>query len=271
MSSPPKGSGPKTWVRLIVFVAALLVPVPQGHAQAPTPVPLAGTGSWGVHPEMADWAAALAGAPSPVALTYTPRGTAQARAAFVRGEADFVVSGVGLTADEKAQLRNAGREVVQIPLQGAALAVLLRPPADGLSQAGDGPAAPYRGPVRMPTATLARTILTDANAWTDPDFARAMGSGLRPHPTRLEVVLRSDATDASHYLGRYLSVAAPELWKAAMADGGLPADHAPEQWPVPSPAARPGVPGVVEAVAATRPGDGGAIGLVPLWAVTDAR
>ncbi|MGH2720438.1 MAG: hypothetical protein ACRDJO_02385, partial [Actinomycetota bacterium] len=88
---------PKMWASLVLFLAALLVPVPQGRAQAPAPVPLAGAGSWGVHPAMADWAAALSKAPSPVALTYRPQSTATARAAFLRGEADFVVSGVDFT------------------------------------------------------------------------------------------------------------------------------------------------------------------------------
>ncbi|MGH2690578.1 MAG: substrate-binding domain-containing protein, partial [Actinomycetota bacterium] len=204
---------PKTWA-FLVLLTALLLPAPQGHAGRPAPVPLVGTGSWGVDPEMADWAAALAKAPSPVALTYRPQSTATARAAFLRGEADFVVSGVDFTRDERTQLERAGREVLRIPLQGAALAVLLRPPADGLAPSGAGPPVPYRGPVRMPPSTLARSVLSGANAWDDAELTQATGASLRPVPARLEPVLRSDATDASHYLALYLRTASPELWKA---------------------------------------------------------
>lgn len=274
MSSARTVSGSRSGATFVLVAACLLALPGQAMAQRAAPVTLTGTGSWGVHPEMADWAAALSRARSPVALTYTPRGSGEGRAAFLRGETDFVVSGVEFTAAEKAELTRTGREVVKVPIQAAALAILLRPPVDGLTQAMGGKQVPYRGPVRMPPGTVARSILSDANTWNDPEFTKALGVRLRSYPAGVEPVLRSDPTETNYYLGQYLRTVAPDLWKATLAGEKLPPDHLSEAWPVPAQAVQPGLSEVVTAVAdrpSGAPADGGTIGLVPLWAVGDAR
>jgi len=262
--------------------ALVLVAAPVPSQAAGSSVVLTGSGSWGVIPHMTDWASVLYDAPRSVELNYFGRGSHDGRGQFVRGETDFVVSGVPFSDDERAALATAKRTYVSVPLAPTALVFLVRPPLRGLEEVrgteDDPQFVPYTGPFRMPPSVIAKTIFVLGNEpWNDQEFKDAIGVTLRSYITGLVPVVRSDPSAMNLYLETYLKKVAPDIWAQKISEDQVATDAPTENWPFLETTSRAGIASVVSAVASDfRPDSGGGtqggnMGIVTPWAAKDAH
>jgi ABC-type phosphate transport system substrate-binding protein len=126
---------------VVCGLAAVVVTSVAWGAPTPTPlvarqpVTLQGAGSSAADAEITDWKNAMYGAKSSVGVQYTAAGTVAGRDDFLRGDDDFVLSGVPFTADELKRLKNGAGDLVAAPVFVTADAFMFAPP---LSNVGPG-------------------------------------------------------------------------------------------------------------------------------------
>jgi hypothetical protein len=229
----------------VVAIAAVTTAGPAGSADAPEPGPdapaarltLKGGGSWGPYREVLRWQDDLSEADQPIDLTYTPHGSLLGRQDFLDDKIDYVLSGVGFTPAELAEVPGGANGLIVAPVQVSSLGFLLQSPIpDGLTEFvihcdPDDPNTPdpdsclerraYTGPVRIPNDNLAAMALRfpgpsqpPLTSWNNPAVLSAMGvDNFTTSPLAGPApVLRSDADEASYYLQQWVATAAPSVW-----------------------------------------------------------
>jgi hypothetical protein len=206
-------------------------------------------------------------------IEYIVSGTEDARASFVDGEVDLIVSGIDLTDAQRAALQQSGRGVVSAPVQAAGLEVFGFVPEIGLfptrcdevdEQTGEpvfecsqADRIPLEADLRLGGESLVETFYVGSNIWNSASFVRDMGPVL-PDGYRLippirgaRPLVRSDGDAFNQYLDAYVAIAAGPQRRAALAatPGSDPEDVPSESWPGFLTPSRQGMDNVVSTIA----------------------
>ncbi|MFZ4432746.1 MAG: hypothetical protein ACOYOQ_06050 [Microthrixaceae bacterium] len=234
-------------------------------------------------------------------VEYIVAGSADARAAFVSGEVDLIVSGVDLTDAERSALQASGRGAISAPVQATSLEVFGFVPPLSLfpsrcqadPETGEEPEdcsandrIPYSGPIRFGPESLVNIFLQGIvpNVWVQAPFNQDIASEVTPGydlipPVRgARPLVRSDADAYNFYLDGYLAAIAPELRRNALqaTSGGQQVPAVSETWPGFLTPSRQGMDNVVSTIASgLDPGSselplGGVAGAAFPGAVTEA-
>ncbi|MBM3662789.1 MAG: hypothetical protein FJW94_07870 [Actinobacteria bacterium] len=188
-------------------------------------------------------------------IEYIVSGTQDARASFVDGEVDLIVSGVDLTDAQRAALQQSGRGVVSAPVQAVGLEVFGFVPEIGLfptrcdevdEQTGEplvectqADRILLTADLRLGGESLVETFYVGNNVWNSGSFVRDMGPVL-PDGYRLvppirgaRPLVRSDGDAFNQYLDAYVAITAGAQRRAALAatPGSDPEDVPSELWP----------------------------------------
>ncbi|MFN8052151.1 MAG: substrate-binding domain-containing protein [Acidimicrobiales bacterium] len=239
----------------IVLMASTFVTSASGAQDTGERVELTGTGAWSVNNQMNLWKTALYSSRQATDLSYLAKGDRDGRQIFARGDADFVVSGVPLTADDTAKLAERKVSVISAPFSVASAALLMSGPySQGLqtfTQDPDDPEegtfAPYTGTLRLPDTTLARILLDRGYYnWVDPDFVAAnksflpAGSVMVPPINPTAPLVRSDPSATNFFMLQFTQQYAPQEFLLKVAESKLDAFQISESWPFLSTGSRTG-------------------------------
>lgn len=221
-----------------------------------TPFELTGSGAWSVNNQMAVWRSLMYLGSDSVDLSYIAKGDRDGRQIFARGDADFVVTGRPLTAEDNAELAARKVKVVSAPIAVASMAFLLSGPyPKGLEVYTpdpdpelNGTRVRYEGDLKLPNTTLANIFLDRAiiNNWYDPAFVAAnrdavpAGSVFAPVINPTIPVVRSDPSATNYYLQEFARQLAPEEFLQKVAESKLTNFVVSENWPFLSTASRAG-------------------------------
>jgi hypothetical protein len=215
-------------------------------------VSLHGGGAWSIYGPLVSWQNELATASSYVDLNYTAHGSMLGRQDLVKGNNDFVISGVPFTAEELKGVKGRAAAFIDAPVQVATLATFVEPlfarpvaafrtvsvicdPDDESTwpQGFTDPdqcivRAAYSGPLRIPNRNLAAMFVhyqgtgtLPLNAWNNHDVMRAMG--LDPAKSIFDTQSlqaapgfagRSDADETTYFLQQFIKQTAPDVWQA---------------------------------------------------------
>ncbi len=206
-------------------------------------------------------------------IEYIVSGTQDARASFVDGEVDLIVSGIDLTDAQRAALQQSGRGVVSAPVQAVGLEVFGFVPEIGLfptrcdevdEQTGEpvlecsqADRIPLAADLRLGGESLVESFYVGNNVWNSPSFVRDMGPVL-PDGYRLvppirgaRPLVRSDGDAFNQYLDAYVAITAGAQRRAALAatPGSDPEDVPSESWPGFLTPSRQGMDNVVSTIA----------------------
>ena len=105
------------WVVQPAIARAQTVPTPAG------PTTLNGAVAGNANAMALSWSNAFATTAAPVTLQTSTTGTELGRQSFIDQGLDFVISGVPFTADQMAQLDQAGKSLIDVPIEGVGLDV----------------------------------------------------------------------------------------------------------------------------------------------------
>jgi len=186
-------------------------------------------------------------------VEYLVAGSADARAAFVSGEVDLIVSAVDLSDAERSALQASGRGAISAPVQATALEVFGFVPPLGLfpsrcradPETGEEPEdcsasdrIPYAGPIRFGPESLVNVFLNGIvpNVWVQAPFAQDISSqvlagyDLIPPVRGVRPLVRSDGDSYNFFLDAYLAATAPQLRREAL-NAGNTTPPVTETWP----------------------------------------
>jgi len=144
----------------VLTVAFGLLGAHTAGASSSTPAPLTiyGEGSWDVAAEATTWHNGLytaTAAHGAVVDDYTANGDGDGIGDFLAGSADYLISGVPLSAAQAARL--PGGRVIAAPILSTGLAFMLAPPSAGpdlgfnVQKGGSTPVIPYGPPPLVPS------------------------------------------------------------------------------------------------------------------------
>jgi hypothetical protein len=162
----------------------------------------------------------LTSATRPTSPDVEVAGSFDGREAFVAGEADTVISGVGFTAEQKDALAKAGKGYVVAPFNAVGLTVFGFVPPFSTYPVGceeDDTCVEnrqfYSGAIRFTPNVLAKAMFEGINLWRDPEFVPTVdlpaGRFYQPPINRPRAIVRSDLDATNQYLEQYLQLAAP--------------------------------------------------------------
>ena len=242
----------------LVVATSTLVPTSSGAQNPPVRdrAELTGTGDWSINSQMNAWKAALYYSAQATDLSYLAKGDRDGRQIFARGDADFVVTGLPLTAEDQAALAARKVSTVSVPISVASAAMFMSGPfptglrtftPDPVDPEGEGTFAPYTGALRMPNTTLAKVLLDrGTNNWYDADFLAAnasllpAGSSWAPVINPTLPVVRSDPSAINEYMQQLAQKFAPQEFLLKVAESKLDAFEVTESWPFLSTGSRSG-------------------------------
>ncbi|MBU6216342.1 MAG: substrate-binding domain-containing protein [Acidobacteria bacterium] len=204
-------------------------------------------------------------------VEYIVAGSADARAAFVSGEVDLIVSGIDLSDAERKALQASGRGAISAPVQATAMEVFGFVPQLGLfpsrcqadPETGEEPEdcsasdrIPYNGPIRFGPESLINIFLTGIvpNVWVQPPFSQGVSSELPagydliPPVRGARPLVRSDGDAFNFYLDAYFAAIAPQLRREALGSGTT-TPPVSETWPGFLTPSRQGMDNVVSTIA----------------------
>lgn len=217
-----------------VLTIALSFPSP---VPAQSSVTLVGTGSSLPEPLYVAWGDEYHKAHPDVQLRYLPEGTAESAVRILAGNGDF---GGGDAPIPEKQLKEATRQIVELPAILIGIAVVYNLPGTSNSLRLSGPA-------------LANIFLGKIASWRDPEIAK-LNPDLRLPDLAIKVIHRTDGKGSSYIFSDYLAKVSPEFL-AKVGRGVSP------KWPVGAAFGR--TPDLIDAVHKTT----GAIGYTELnWA-----
>ncbi|UDY37921.1 hypothetical protein [Dermatobacter hominis] len=261
---------------VMLALAAAWVALPQSaraqDADAPTAVDLDVQLSGEANSMISSAIARLEGADVDLSLQTILTDTADARASFVAGDTDMIVSGVGFGPQELSDLQKSGRGVISAPVQATALAAFGYIPApiagdrfptadawlrawplrcEELNEDGESPCAladisPFTGPFRLTPSAVGQMIFSGRSVFASTEFKANQDPGALAGRTLIapndipRAIVRSGADASNYYLERYVEATQPQDWRAWMAQTpGQTADTKPsEVWPVDSQTSR---------------------------------
>jgi ABC-type phosphate transport system substrate-binding protein len=242
----------------------------------PDTVTLRGEGSWDPMGEMTTWQNDLYGTGQTglINMDYLANGGYTGRLDYLAGSLDYVLSGVPFTSDELKQLPGGAGDLIDAPVQVAAMGVLMNPPINDalpgmfavIRQHNDANQTvdyiPYTGPARVPSPNLAAMLLhfagTQQNVWDAPAVISAFGITLEcPSPSndllacdtftptapedQPQPVLRSEPSEADYYVQLFAQTAANQMWTTMQQQLKRSFEPISERLPVLTAQTRPGV------------------------------
>lgn len=198
--------------------------------------------------------------------------TADARASFVAGDADLIVSGVGFDDQQLSDLEKSDRGVISAPVQATALAAFGYIPAaipgdaypstdawlrawptrcEELDEDGESPCSladisAFTGPFRLTPAAVGQMIFSGRSVFASDEFKANQDPGALAGRTLISpndiprAIVRSGADASNLYLERYIEATQPADWRAWMAQtpGQTAVTKPAETWPVDSQTSR---------------------------------
>jgi hypothetical protein len=214
----------------------------------------------------------LEGADVDVSMQTILADTADARASFVSGDTDMIVSGVGFAPQELSDLQKSGRGVISAPVQATALAVFGYIPApisgdryptsdawlrawplrcEELNEDGESPCSladisAFTGPFRLTPSAVGQMVFSGRSVFASAEFkdnqdpAALAGRTIISPNDIPRAIVRSGADASNYYLERYIEATQPDAWRVWMAQTpGQTAETKPaETWPVDSQTSR---------------------------------
>ena len=240
----------------VALVASTLVPTATGAQAARDRAELTGTGDWSVNNQMNSWKTSLYYSAQATDLSYLAKGDRDGRQIFARGDADFVVTGLPLNAEDQATLAQRKVTTISVPISVASAAMIWSGPfpsglrtftPDPVDPEGEGTFAPYTGKLRLPSTTLAKILLDrGTNNWYDADFLAAnkdllpAGSSWAPVINPTLPVVRSDPSAINAFMQQFAQQFAPSDFLLKVAESKLDAFSITESWPFLSTGSRSG-------------------------------
>ena len=226
----------------VMVVVAAWWPTPQIGAQsASAPFELAGTGAYEAVPQFTALSKPFFDAERALSLSYIGDGDRDGRAALIRGDAAFAISGRPMSDDDTAALKAAGKGVIEAPFALTSIAMVMSAPNAGLVDPlhppgirtadllnPDDPDSPtvfkdVPGPFRLTNDMFGKAFLLNQGPWNTPELNAMIaqqynGSQLVTYDRPLASVARSDPGAFNYYLEQYLKVGSPTVVGAGDGD-----------------------------------------------------
>lgn len=144
----------------------------------------------------ADFGTLVSGAGGDATVNYTKSGSSDGKKALADQTVDFAGSDSPIKDEEKAAFGD--REVLYFPIVGGPIAVAFH--VEGLTE------------LNLSATTIAKIFQAEITTWNDPAIAAENPDATLPS-TKITVVHRSDGSGTTKNFTKFLTVAAPDVWK----------------------------------------------------------
>ena len=183
--------------RLFVSLGVLASVLAAGGCNSKKGERVSGGGATFIHPIMQKWSRVYESATG-VQIDYSPSGSGDGIKKMTEQELDFGCSDAPMKADQLAEARNKGGEVIHVPLVMGGVAVVYNVP--------DAPDLKLTGPI---IADIYRGKIT---SWDDRRIAE-LNPGVPLPGLGIVPVYRSDSSGTTNIFTEYLSKVSPEFQK----------------------------------------------------------
>jgi hypothetical protein len=191
----------------------------------------------------------------PLSPTYIALGDRDGRAALIRGDAQFAISGRPPSADDEAALKQAGKSLIEAPFALTSIQFIMAAPFTGTNDPIHppgiqtvtvvDPSDPDNSPViktdlpspfRLTNSLVARSYLLGQGPWGTPALNALIqqqypGANLYAYARPATQIARSDPGAVNYYLEEFLKAGDPDAWAQAVSLAGVQADALSETFP----------------------------------------